>query len=173
MEKIIIKQYLHGAGVVAVVAVGHVAWHRAVHVTGGKGGGAGSRRVRRHESSSQRVLVLLHQGLRLPPWSRTAIEIWSQISCDEGLNVLYTYYKYLTDNQPNVRLNAKLRTFFMLSRLCYSDERGSKYPHYFAIFMAAYHQNKFLFCQYFWIIFQREYRGGTEANLIKISSNIY
>ena len=44
---------------------------------------------------------------------------------------------------------------------------GSKYPHYFAIFMAAYHQNKFLFCQYFWIIFQREYsrrNGGGQSN---------
>ena len=33
--------------------------------------------------------------------------------------------------------------------------------------MAAYHQNKFLFCQYFWIIFQREYsrrNGGGQSN---------
>ena len=67
-------------GVVAVVAVGHVAVHGAVHLPRTQRGRARPGGVAGHEAASQRVLVLLHQGLGLPPWSRTAIEIWSQIS---------------------------------------------------------------------------------------------
>ena len=66
---------VHAGGVVAVVPVGHVPRHAAVHVAAPEPRAAGAGGVRGHEAAAQRVLVLLHQGLRLPPWSRTAIEI--------------------------------------------------------------------------------------------------
>ena len=61
--------------VIPMVTIGHVAVHGAVHLPGTQGGGAGPGGVGGHQTSAQRVLVLLHQSLRLPPWSRTAIEI--------------------------------------------------------------------------------------------------
>ena len=71
---------VHGTVVGPTVAIGHVSRHATVHITGAQAGTAGSGGVAWHQSSAQGILVLLHQSLGLPPWSRTAIEIWSQIS---------------------------------------------------------------------------------------------
>ena len=62
-------------GVIPMVTIGHVAIHGAVHLPRTQRGRARPGGVAGHEAASQRVLVLLHQGLGLPPWSRTAIEI--------------------------------------------------------------------------------------------------
>ena len=67
---------VHGAGVIgSSVAIGHVSRHAAVHITGAQASTARPGGVTGHQSSAQGILVLLHQGLGLPPWSRTAIEI--------------------------------------------------------------------------------------------------
>merc|ERR1719471_134872 len=72
-----------------MVAIGHVPRHGAIHITGAEGGAARSGGVGGHQSSSYaRILVLLHQGLGLPPWSVLVVRMLLHVQGSQSLGLI-------------------------------------------------------------------------------------